>query len=221
MLSTCEISFHSRGLRDRFVGGGWQDGAMSTSTTSRRDWSSRPVPSAMSPERLASLVDRSIARTDTMLFTATPTEELDAIGNWQRLKDLAFAGQMRAIVAAYNRAGREKREFPSDEVGLAIGATSTTGGNLVAHALGVCELPGLLEAVEAGQLTERHVYAVIGELDKVELTLEQRACVVLVTLASYTGQTPGEVGKLVARLVVQVDKAAAAARDAKATAERK
>src|SRR3954447_13195557 len=91
------ISFHSRRFGDRFVGGGWQGGVMSTSTTSRRDWSSRPVPSAMSPERLASLVDRSIARTATLLCRATPTEELDAIGNGRRLKDLAFAGQMRAI----------------------------------------------------------------------------------------------------------------------------
>src|SRR3954449_7006532 len=103
------------------------------------DWASRPVPSAMSPEKLASFVDRSIARTDGMLFTATPTEELDAIGRWQQLKDQAFAGQMREIVAAYNRASAEAREFAPDEVGLAIGATTTTGGHLVARALALCE----------------------------------------------------------------------------------
>src|SRR4051812_31585315 len=153
---------------------------MSTSTTPRRDWSARPVPAAMSVEELAGFVETSISRTDGMLFTATPAEDLDEIGRLQQIKDQAYAAQLRAIVAAYNRAGRE---FAADEVGLAIGATSMTGGNLVAHALGVCELPGLLEAVEAGQLTERHVYAVIGELDKVALTLEQRACVVLVMLA--------------------------------------
>src|SRR3954470_11650610 len=190
---------------------------MPTSTS----WSSRPVPTAMSVEELAGFVDTSISRMDGLLFTATPTEELDAIGTWQRLKDLAFAGQMREIVAAYNRASSEQREFAADEVGLATGATSTTGGKLVAHALSVCELPGLLEAVEAGQLTERHVHAVIGELYKVELTLEQRACVVLVMLAQYSGQTPGELGKLVQRLIIQVDRAAAAARDAHATAGRK
>src|SRR3954463_3237666 len=184
-------------------------------------WSSRPVPPGMSVEELAGFVETSIARTDGMLFTATPTEELDEIGRLQQIKDQAYAAQLRAIGAAYNRAGREERQFAADEVGLAIGATSMTGGNLVAHALAVCELPGLLEAVEAGQLTERHVYAVIGELDKVALTLEQRACVVLVMLASYTGQTPGELGKLVGRLIIQVDKAAAAARDAKATAGRR
>src|SRR3954463_6819198 len=194
---------------------------MPTSTTSRRDWSARPVPVAMSAEELAGFVETSISRMDGMLFTATPAEDLDEIGRLQQLKDQTYAAQLRAIVAAYNRAGREEREFAADEVGLAIGAASTTGGKLVGHALSVCELPGLLEAVETGQLTERHVYAVIGELDKVALTLERRACVVLVMLASYTGQTPGELGKLVQRLIIQVDRAAAAARDAHATAGRK
>ena len=73
---------------------------MSTST----DWSARPSPTALSPEELAGLVETSIEQSAGMLFTATPTEELDAIGRWQRIKDQAFAGQLREIVAAYNRA---------------------------------------------------------------------------------------------------------------------
>src|SRR4051794_23103402 len=190
---------------------------MPTST----DWSSRPVPTALSPERLSAWVDRSLARAEGMLFTATPTAELDAIGQWQQLKDQAFAGLMREIVAAYNRAEAEHRDFAADEVGLAIGATSTTGGNLLRQALSLAALPGLLEAVEAGQLTERHVLAVLRELDKVDLTIEQRHAVVLVMLARYRGQAPGELGQVVAKLVVQVDRAAAALRDAKATGERK
>jgi hypothetical protein len=185
------------------------------------DWSSRPVLSAMSPERLASFVEREQRRTEGLLFTATPTEELDEIGRWQQVKDQAFAGQCRAIVASYNRAAREHREFVADEVGLAIGASSTTGSNVVATALAAAELPGLLEAVEAGQLTERHLLAVLRELDRVELTLEQRQAVVLVMLARYTGQAPGDLGQLVMRLIVQVDRAAAAARDAKATKDRR
>ncbi|MCU1674031.1 MAG: hypothetical protein JWN77_2144 [Frankiales bacterium] len=175
----------------------------------------------MSPERLGAFVDRSVARAGGLLFTATPTEELDEIGRWQQLKDQAFAGQARAIVAAYNRAGAEEREFAADEVGLAIRATSTTGGNLVAQALAISALPGLLESIEAGQLTERHVMAVLRELDKVELSIEQRHAVVLVMLARYRGEAPGELAADVSRLVVQVDRAAAAARDAKATAGRK
>jgi hypothetical protein len=185
------------------------------------DWSARPVPAAWSAEKLAAWVDRSVARTDAMLFTATPAEELDAIGRWQQLKDQAFAGQMREIVAAYNRASAADREFAADEVGLAVGATTTTRGNLVAQALAVCALPGLLEAVDAGLLTERHVLAVLRELDKVALSLEQRQAVVLVMLARFTGQAPGELAALVARLIVQVDRAAAAARDATATAGRR
>src|SRR3954462_15248823 len=121
---------------------------MPTSTA----WSSRPVPAAMSVEELAGFVDTAISRMGGTLFTATPTEELDEIGRLQQIKDQAYAAQLRAIVAAYNRAGREERDFAADEVGLSVGASSTTGGKLVAHALSVCELPGLLEAVEAGQL---------------------------------------------------------------------
>ncbi|MCU1674723.1 MAG: hypothetical protein JWN77_2836, partial [Frankiales bacterium] len=101
-----------------------------------------------------------------------------------------------------------------------MGATSTTGSNLLGQALAVAELPGLLEAVEAGVLTERHVLAVLRELDKVALDLEQRQAVVLVMLARYAGQAPGELARLVARLVVQVDRAAAAARDQLAARER-
>src|SRR3954469_10510201 len=159
---------------------------MPTST----DWSSRPVPAALSPEQLAALVDGAVDRTGGLLFTATPTEELDAIGRWQQLKDQAFAGQMREITAAYNRASSAQREFAADEVGLAIGATTGTGGRLVAQALSLCALPGLLEAVEAGQLTERHALAVLRELDRVELSLEQRQAVVLLTLARCRGQAP-------------------------------
>jgi hypothetical protein len=185
------------------------------------DWSSRPVLTAMSPEKLAAFVDRSISRAAGMLFTATPTEELDEIGKWQQLKDQAFAGQVRAIVAAYNRATAQEREFAADEVGLAIGATTTTGGNLVAQALAIAELPGLLEAVESGLLTERHVLATVRELGKVALTIEQRHAVVLVMLARYRGQAPGELAAMVARLILQVDRAAAAVRDRQATTDRR
>src|SRR4051812_7942241 len=146
---------------------------MSTSCSAGTAWSSRPVlPAALSPGQLSSWVDGEQSRSEAMLFTATPTEELDENGRWQRARDRAFVGQMRAIVAAHNRATREQRQFAPDEVGLAIRATTTTGGYLVALALSVGALPGLLEAVYDGVLTERHVLAVVGELDKVELTLE-------------------------------------------------
>ena len=183
------------------------------SACQRTPWSSRALPHALSPERLGALVDRAVAAADGLLFTATPREELAAIGHWQVLKDQAFAGQLRAIVAAWNRASEQERFFAGDEVGLAIGSTSTTGGNLVMLARSVAELPGLLESLEAGTVTERHVRAVMAELDRVELGLEQRQAVVLIALARFEAQTPGELASLVKRLILTVDRAAALARE--------
>ncbi len=190
-------------------------------TATTTDWASRAVPVAMTEEKLAAFVHRALDGADGMLFTATPREELDEIGRWQQLKDQAFAGQVRAIVAAYNRAGSGARAFCGDEVGLAIGATSTTGGMLVLFALQVAELPGLLEAVEAGMLTERHVRAVLRELDKVDLTLEQRQAVTLVMLARFAGHTPGELATVVKRLILTVDRAAAQRRQEVADPQRR
>ena len=190
--------------------------------TDTTDWTARAVPSALTPERLAALVDRSLDAVEGMLFTATAREDLDDIGRWQQLKDQAFAGQLRAIVAAYNRASSQHRFFAGDEVGLAIGATPTTGGVLVTFACQVTELPGLLEAVEAGMITERHVRAVIAELDKVTgLSLEQRQAIVLVMLARFDSHTPGELARLVRRLIVTVDRAAAQTRQDTATRSRR
>jgi hypothetical protein len=189
--------------------------------TSSTDWAARPVPAALSVERLASLVDRALDRHAGLLFTATPREELDEIGRFQQLKDLAWAGQVRAIVAAWNRASESEREFAGDEVALAVGAAPGTGSRLVEVALQAAALPGLLEAVEGGLLTERHVNVVLRELHAVALTLEQRQAVVLVLLARYTGQAPAELGRLAARLILTVDRAAALARQEQASRERR
>ncbi len=75
----------------------------------------RPVPTAYSAAKLAAWVDSAYAKADSLLFTVTPREELDAIGRFQQLKDQAFAGQVRAIVAAYNLATVSEREFARDE----------------------------------------------------------------------------------------------------------
>jgi hypothetical protein len=189
--------------------------------TSSTDWAARPAPAALSAEKLASLVDRALDRHAGLLFTATPREELEEIGRFQQLKDLAWAGQVRAIVAAWNRASESEREFAGDEVALAVGAAPGTGSRLVEVALQAAALPGLLEAVEGGLLTERHVNVVLRELHAVALTLEQRQAVVLVLLARYTGQAPAELGRLVARLILTVDRAAALARQDQASSERR
>ena len=75
----------------------------------------------MTPERLAALVDREVERSERMLFTLTPREELDAIGRAQQLADQAYALQVRTIAAAHARSTKEQREFASDELALALG----------------------------------------------------------------------------------------------------
>ncbi|MCW2543393.1 MAG: hypothetical protein JWM40_945, partial [Frankiales bacterium] len=82
-------------------------------------WASRPMPRALTPERLSALVDREVERSESMLFTLTPREELDAIGRSQQLLDQGFVHQVRAIVAAHARCSVDQREFAVDELALA------------------------------------------------------------------------------------------------------
>jgi hypothetical protein len=185
------------------------------------DWTSRSVPEAWGPERLAAYVEGALSGADGMLFTATPREELDGIGRFQQLKDQAWVGQVRAIVAAWNRATDAQREFAADEVALAIGVAPGTGAKVVGIALSAAALPGLLEAVSAGMLTERHVMSVLRELDAQSLLLEQRQAIVMVALARYAGEAPGEFGRVVQRLILLIDLPAAKEREQHATAARR
>ena len=108
-----------------------------------------------------------------------------------------------------------------DEVGLAIGASPTTGSLLTGLALDAAALPGLLEAVETGLLTERHVRALLTELTAISLELEQRAAIVLVALTRFDRHTPAELAAMVRRLILTVDPAAAQHRQDQATSERR
>ena len=183
--------------------------------------STAPPAAALSAAELAKWVDASCTRADGLLFTGTARTDLDEIASWQRLADLAFAGRCRAIVAACNRANRADREFVPDEVGLAIGASPTTGSLLTGLALDAAALPGLLEAVETGLLTERHVRALLTELAAISLELEQRAAIVLVALTRFDRHTPAELAAVVRRLILTVDPAAAQHRQDQATGQRR
>ncbi len=174
----------------------------------------------MTDERLAALVDREVERSESMLFTLTPREELDAIGRSQQLLDQGFAQQVRAIAAAHSRACKEQREFAADEVALALGVGPGTAHNVLKQALGLASLPGMVEALHAGWLSQRHALAVLRELDEVELSVEQRAAIGTIVLARLAGQTPHELSKLTRRLILQVDLAAAQARQDVASSRR-
>ena len=95
---------------------------------------------------------------------------------------------------------------------MAIGVSVRTGQSVLGEALGVTELPGLVEGVEDGVLSVRHVRAVLDVLCTTDLVLHQQQLVVVLALARFRAQTPGELRRLVTRLVLSVDLAAAEAR---------
>ena len=177
--------------------------------------------SGVDTAQLAALLEAEQARSAQTLFTVTPAEELDEISRWARLADAAWCGQVRAVVAAYNRASRTDREFLSCEVALGLNLTDSAAQDLVATALLAASLPGLVDSVETGRLTVRHVYAVLGALDGCGLGADEQAAVVLVALARYHGHTPAQLGALVRKLVLTVDQVAASVREADKTANRR
>jgi len=132
-------------------------------------------------------------------------EQLEQIAAVQRGMNAAFAQMCRLLVGLHTDAPERDVEFVGDQVALLLQVSPMTGRNLVGLALSAAALPGLLEAVEADLLTERHVRAVLDELQKVPLSEMQQAAVVAVVLSRLGGQTPGELCRLIRRTVLLID----------------
>jgi len=190
-----------------------------TEPAARTDWGARTEP--LSPEELAAMIGRTQDRCAGLLFTATATEDLDGLGVWARLQDLATAGLWRQITQTAARAGGRYREFLGDEIALSTRLTPVRGASEAEMALDACSLPGLVEAVEDGTLTHWHARRVVYALNDVPaLALEQRQAVVLILLARYHGQDSNRLGKDTARLIASIDPIAAAGRKQAADARR-
>lgn len=101
--------------------------------------------------------------------------------------------------------------FLADEMALAFGLSVRTAQSVLGEALMVTDLPGLVEAVEEGLLSVRHVRAVLDVLGTADLELHQQQLVVVIALSRFRGQTAGELRRMVTRLVLSVDLAAAEA----------
>ncbi|MBC7678035.1 MAG: hypothetical protein H7233_03455, partial [Pseudorhodobacter sp.] len=59
--------------------------------------------------RAAGMVEAAQSRCEGMLFTATPTQDLDAVAACQHLANQAFALMLRTLTALTNRAGSDER----------------------------------------------------------------------------------------------------------------
>ena len=157
--------------------------------------------------RVAEMVEQAQSRCEGMLFTATPTQDLDAVITCQHLANQAFALMPRTLTALTNRAGSNEREWVPDEIALALNVSSGTGWSLQHLAVQACELPGLVEAVEADLLSDRHLRAVVRAVcdPELDLTLEHRQAAIAITLARYHGQSPHELAKELSKLILQID----------------
>ena len=186
------------------------------------DWSSQPVASVLSVGHLSELIEQTAAPSRELLFTAAPAALLDELGRWQRLEDLAWVGKVRALIALQDTADETQGEFVTDEVALALTVGGMTAGNVLGEALDLQDLPRLLEAVQDGRLTARHAKAVLrGLWELASHTPEQRVTLVALLLDRLDGtQTPGQLGKVLARLALTMDLQAADKRKAKADADR-
>jgi len=118
---------------------------------------------------------------------------------------------LRTLTALTNRAGSDEREWVPDEIALALNVSSGTGWSLQHLAVQACELPGLVEAVEANQLSDRHLRAVVRTVCDPELglTLEHRQATIAIMLTRHHGQTPHELAKELSKLILQIDLTAA------------
>jgi hypothetical protein len=170
---------------------------------------------------LAARVEAELDRCVGLMFTATPTQDLVEVARWQLIEDRAWAGKVRYVVATTCRMSREERDFAGDEMALAWGLSPGEGKSLVWHYGELASLPGLLESVEAGRLTRRHVEALLRALNETGLTAEQRQAAVLICLARWNGQTPGEWTRMLRRLALSIDPKAAERRKKERTQGRR
>lgn len=176
----------------------------------------------LSPEALlAARVDQELDRCAGLMFTATPTEDLVEVARWQRLQDRSWAGQVRAVVAATCRMSTDERDFAGDEMALSLGISPDAGRQMVWHYGELASLPGLLESVESDRLSRAHVEAFVRELNETGLTAEQRQAAVLISLARWNGQTPGDWARMLRRLALTIDPAASKRRKDERTAGRR
>ena len=131
----------------------------------------RPSMSGLGCEQLAARVDAELEVADRLMFTVTPKQELDGFARWQLLADQGWCGLLRQVVAATVRMSREDRDFAGDELALSLNIGPMAGRSMVWDFGAIAALPGLVESVEAGRISVRHVKACLRVLDETSLSL--------------------------------------------------
>jgi hypothetical protein len=155
------------------------------------------------------------------LRSLSDAELIDVISEWERVTAWVQARQLAAIAAFTRRreAGGE-REFPVDEVAVAIGMSRAAAGDRVNIAVALAQrLPATAAALSRGQINLPKVRAVVDAtavLDPaVAAAVEQRV------LPNAEHQTVGQVRAALAKAVLAEDPAGAETRHERACQDRK
>lgn len=93
-----------------------------------------------------------------------PDPLLDAYEEAFVARQRALLAEWRAVIAALQACPVREREFLFDELALRMNVAPQTAAVLVASCALVIGLPALLDGWEAGELSDRHVSAVLDEL---------------------------------------------------------
>jgi hypothetical protein len=132
-----------------------------------------------------------------------------AVVQQETAKLWTLAAQMHGTV------GAECAEFVGDDLALVMNVHPATGSGFVDKAVHAGDLPGLMEAWRARELTERHVNAILDEVGKWADSPAQRARVVELALertrawvamkAGRSWPTPGDMRKRIRTAAVLLD----------------
>jgi hypothetical protein len=93
-----------------------------------------------------------------------PQGLVDEFAAVQRVTQQQRARMMRLAAAMAARAPLSAREFVADDLALVMGVHRRTAATFLHRSVAAVRLPGLVASLEAGELTDRHVFAVVDEV---------------------------------------------------------
>lgn len=135
---------------------------------------------------------------------------------------------MRVVHEMHETADVADTEFVGDVIALLMNCHPETGRTQMAKSVLACGIPGLLAAMEAGELTERHVHAAADELHRCLADDELRAQVLRHVLTQCRARVargrrfpfPSELRRMIRKQALQLDLDAAERREEKTRQDR-
>jgi hypothetical protein len=132
-----------------------------------------------------------------------------AVRTAARSAALAFVAEQKAVVALFDAAAPEQREFVSGEVACLLHVSPMTGADRLTQALRVMAFPRLVTALEHGLLGVTHALALLAEVE--HLDASHAAAVLDAVLGEPTDEhgrldaTPSQLRAVARRAAIVLD----------------